>query len=292
MLSLIYNGIQYALKYAYSKTEEDIDEIISRIKSTNEEEERDIESVENTLNETGIYYKTGVITLVTMDSVLIDDCYTCEEDLTHNLKVGDKVYYMLYLRDSNDEPKVKRIISVINETSWDDENQLIKSNVIHTPMISRNVIAKVTKREGRYAIVEPDNIRIDLSKVEADFIPLVGDWLTLESLVQLDDNSTDLSGEILEVDRIKSLRSHEHVGVISQYNSESGVGVIDKNVIFHKNACEPGYIPHVGDKVQSYSTESDQGLYNWRSVTVIPMFEARIFLFIIKILSHTLCINT
>lgn len=292
MLSLIYNGIQYALKYAYSKTEEDIDEIISRIKSTNEEEGEDDIGVEDLLNEAGSYYKTGVITLVSTNYVLIDDCYTYENDLTHNLKVGDKVYYMLYLRDSNGEPKVKKIISVINETSWDNENQLIKTNVIHNPMISRNVIAKVTKREGRYAIVEPNNIRIDLSKVEANFIPLVGDWLTLESLVQLDDNSTDLSGEILEVDRIKPLRSYEHVGVISQYNSERGVGVIDKNVIFHKNACEPGYIPHVGDKIQSYSTESDQGLYSWRSITVIPMLEARIFLFIIKILSHTLCINT
>lgn len=276
MFSLIYKGFQYALSYVHiDKTEEeDIDEVISRIERA---KETDV-TVKQTevLNEEGCYYKTGKVTQITTDYILIDNCYTYEkiDDSTNYLRVNDKIQYLLYLRDSKEEPKVRKIICVIND-AWDYPN--IKSeNNVHTHMIPRSIVAKVMKREGRIAIVEPNDIRIDLHKVRSDFIPLIGDWLTLESLVELNDNSTDLSGEILEIDRIRPLRSKLDVGVISKYNSESQVGVIDKHVIFHKRACDTGYIPCIGDRVVSDSIESDQGQYNWRSVMVVPLIQVRI----------------
>lgn len=276
MLSLIYKGIQSILSYAHSdKTaEEDIDEVISRIEKA-KETNTDIDVKQTkTLNE-GCYYKTGSVTQITVDYILIDDCYTYEkiDDSTSNLKIGDKIHYLLYLREKT-QPKVRKIICVIND-DWNNPSIKSEDNV-HTQMISRSIIAKVIKREGRIAIVEPNDIRIDLHKVRSDFIPLIGDWLTLESLVELNDESTDLSGEILEIDRIKPLRSKLNVGVVSKYNPESEVGVIDKHVIFHKHACDMGYIPCIGDKVVSDSIESDQGLYNWRSVAVVPLIQARI----------------
>lgn len=280
MLSLLYNGIQYVLNYVNSSktAEEDIDQVIARIESAKETNADVKETVKEkeVLNEEGCYYKLGSITYVTTDYILIDDCYIYEkiDDSTNNLKVGDKIHYLLYIRDPNVEPKVRKIICVIDD-SWDNPNVKLENNV-HTHMIPRSIIAKVTKREGRIAIVEPNNIRIDLSKVRSDFVPLIGDWLTLESLVELNENSDDLSGEILEIDRIKPLRSMLHVGIISKYNPESGVGVIIKQVIFHKRACGMGYIPCVGDNVVSDSIESDQGQYIWRSVVVVPLFEARI----------------
>lgn len=257
------------------KTEEDIDEVISRIEQA-KETNTDI-GVEQTeaLNEEGCYYKTGNVTRVSANYILIDDCYTYEkiDDSTNNIKIGDKIQYLLYLRDTKTEPKVRKIICVIND--WDNPNNKSKDDV-HTQMISRSIIVKVIKREGRIAIVEPNDIRIDLHKVRSDFIPLIGDWLVLESLVELNDESTDLSGEILEIDRIKPLRSKLDVGVVSKYNPESEVGVIDKCVIFHKRACDMGYIPCIGDKVVSDSIESDQGQYNWRSVAVVPLIQVRI----------------
>lgn len=289
MLSLIYNGFRSALSYVYldkSKEEKNIDEIISRVEHAKEdadvgadaEEGKNIEE-KKTLSKEGCYYKTGSITYVSENHVLIDNCYMYEknDDITSNLKVGDKIYYSMYLRDTNTEPKVRKIIYVIDDT-WD--NAYIKSKedtIIHNRMISRSIVAKVTKREGRIAVVEPNNIRIDLSKVQSDFIPLIGDWLTLDSLVELNDNSTDLSGEVLEVDRIKSLRSKLDIGVITKYDPQNEVGVIDKCVIFHKRACEPGYIPRIGDKVVSDSIESDQGQYSWRSITIVPLIQAREF---------------
>lgn len=271
--------------YLNKTKEEDIDEVISRIEHATKDMNVDMdvgekENIEekNILNEEGCYYKTGSITYVANDHVLIDDCYTYEknDDMTSNLKVGDKIYYLLYLRDSNAEPKVQKIIYVIDDI-WDNANAKSEKDIVHTRMIQRNIVAKVTKREGRIAIVEPNNIRIDLSKVQSDFIPMIGDWLTIESFVELNSSSTDLSGEVLEVDRIKSLRSKLDIGVISKYDPRSEVGVIDKCVIFHKRACEPGYIPHIGDKVVSDSIESDQGQYSWRSITIVPLIQVRDF---------------
>lgn len=272
MLSLIYNAIQYTLNYVNSNraTTEDINEIISRIESIRDSNV--IAKTEKAPHREGCYYKTGSVTHVATDYVLIDDDYMYErnDDLSVNLKVGDKVYYMAYLRDSDGVLKVRKIISVI-EDEWDDLRVASRREAC-SRMIPRSVIAKVTKRQGRIVVVEPNNIRIDLNKVRSAFIPLVGDWLTLESLVELNDRSTDMSGEILEVDSIKPLRSKLDVGIISKYDLD--VGVIDRQIIFHKQACEPGYIPCVGDKVVSDGIESDQGQYTWRSITVIPLTRA------------------
>jgi len=254
---------------------ENINEIVSRIDSTRDPNV--FVKKKETSNEKGCYYKTGIITHVTAESILIDDDYAYEKDnhLDMNVKVGDKVYYLAYLRNSSAEPKVRKIISVLDDESCDDTHVESKKIVHHQPLISRSIIAKVTKRKGHIAVLEPNNIRIDLSKVRSNFVPLIGDWLILESSVELNNSFTDLNGEILEVDRIKPLRSKLDIGVISKYDAD--VGVIDRQVIFHKYACEPGYIPCVGDKVVSDSIESNQGQYTWRSIIVVPLIQVRIW---------------
>ncbi|XP_077264321.1 putative RNA helicase armitage [Temnothorax americanus] len=277
MLSLIVKGLRYAASYVHSDNqtaEEDIDQVISRIEDAKETNADETAKQAEELNEEGCYYRTGTVTQVTESYVLIDDCYMYDkiDSSTENLKIADKIRYLLYLRDSKAEPKVRKIICVIDD-DWENTNVKSEENA-HTRVILRSIVAKVTKREGRIAIVEPNNIRIDLRKVRSDFIPVIGDWLTLECVVELNDSSTDLIGEVLEVDRIKSLRSKLDFGVISKYNSNSGVGVIDRNVIFHKRVCDVGYIPCVGDKVCSESIESDQGQCNWRSLTVVPLVQA------------------
>ncbi|XP_018362721.1 PREDICTED: probable RNA helicase armi [Trachymyrmex cornetzi] len=278
MLSLVYNGIQYAMSYVYPKTakntDEEINEVISRIELANETNTDKTEKKEEVLNEEGCYYKTGSITQISTDCILIDDSYTYDiiDDSTNNLKVGDKIYYLLYLRDPNAKPKVRKIICEISN-SWNNENINVKNDV-HTHMTSRNIVVKVTKREGRIAIVEPNNIRVDLCTVRSDFIPIVGDWLVLDCLVELNNESEDWMGEILEINGIKPLRSQLNCGVISKYNPENKVGVINKDIIFYKHLCGMGYVPCVGDKVVTESIESDQGQYKWRSLAVTPLIQA------------------
>ena len=280
MLSLMYNGIQYAMSYVYSKetaknTDEEINEVISRIELANEINTNKIEKEEEALNEEGCYYKMGSISHISTDCILIDDSYIYDiiDDSTNNLKVGDKIYYLLYLRDPNTKPKVRKIICVIDD-DWNNENINVKNNV-HTCMTSTSIVVKVTKREGRIAIVEPSNIRIDLCTVRSNFIPIVGDWLVLDCFVKLNNESEDWMGEILEINGIKPLRSQLNCGVISKYNPENKVGIINKNIIFYKRLCGMGYIPCVGDNVVTESIESDQGQYKWRSLTITPLMQVR-----------------
>lgn len=267
------------MSYVYSKettknTDEEINEIISRIELANEINTDKTEKEEEALNKEGCYYKTGSITHISTDCILIDDFYTYNiiDDSTNNLKIGDKIYYLLYLRDPNAKPKVRKIICVIND-DWNNENINVKNDV-HTCMTSTNIVVKVTKREGRIAIVEPNNIRIDLCTVRSDFIPIVGDWLILDCLVELNNKSEDWMGEILEINGIKPLRSQLNCGVISKYNPENKVGIINKNIIFYKRLCGMGYIPCVGDNVVTESIESDQGQYKWRSLAITPLIQA------------------
>lgn len=280
------------MKNYSNKTEiKDIDTAISRIESARDTTEETAEE-KKILNEEGCYYKTGTITCVAVDFVTIDNNYVYEKNdhLSNNLNVGDNVYYLALLRNPNAKLKVIKIISIMND-EWDNQNEISEDNVVHNRMIQRSLIAKVTEREGRIIIAEPNNIRIDLNKVESEFIPLVGDWLTLESLVEINNDSPDLYGEILEVDKIKSLRCKLDVGVITSYDSQNQVGVINTSVIFHKGACEPGYVPCVDDKVVSDNIESDQGIYRWRSLTVVPLIQVRTYLIMIVIInfsSHTI----
>ncbi|XP_018053308.1 PREDICTED: probable RNA helicase armi [Atta colombica] len=279
MLSLMYNGIQYAMSYVYPKestknTDEEINEVISRIELANEINTNKTEKEEEALNEEGCYYKTGSISHISTDCILIDDSYIYDiiDDSTNNLKVGDKIYYLLYLRDPNTKPKVRKIVCVIDD-DWNNENiNGIKNN---TCMTSTSIVVKVTKREGRIAIVEPNNIRIDLCTVRSNFIPIVGDWLVLDCFVKLNNESEDWMGEILEINGIKPLRSQLNCGVISKYNPENKVGIINKNIIFYKRLCGMGYIPCVGDNVVTESIESDQGQYKWRSLTITPLMQTR-----------------
>lgn len=276
MFNLFRYAIEHMKNYS-SKTEvENIDKVISRIECARDKTETVDEK--KTLNEEGCYYKTGTITCIAVDFVMIDDCYVYEKNdhLSNNLKVGDNVYYLALLRDPNARLKVIKIISVMSNETWDNQYSISENNMIHKRMIQRSLIAKVTERQGRIVIVEPNNIRIDLNKVQSEFIPLVGDWLTLESLVEVNDDSPDLCGEILEVDKIKSLRSKLDVGIITKYDPLNQVGIVDKSIIFHKGACEPGYVPCVNDKVVSDSIESDQGIYRWRSLTVVPLIQVKI----------------
>lgn len=297
MLSLLFSLTQHILKYMYlDKTKlDDIDKVISHIEHTRKNDAALTNKKIETLNPEGCYYKTGRVTRVNANCILIDNYYVYEKDdeMSSNAMVGDEVYYLAYLRDLNAEPKIRKIIQVMKNNSWD--NAYVSTNKTYTHLIPRSIIAKVTKREGRIVIVEPDNIRINLNKVQSEFIPLVGDWLILESLVEVNKESVDLSGEVLEVDKIKPLRSKLDVGVISKYDPEKQVGIIDKNIIFHKSACEPGYIPQVGDKVMSDSIESDQQLYRWRSITVVSLDKVReiflpIILLIITMISYAFLI--
>ncbi|KAI4497922.1 hypothetical protein M0802_007038 [Mischocyttarus mexicanus] len=201
-------------------------------------------------NEQGCYYKTGTVTFVGDDYILINNNSMCDyiNALAGSLKVGDIVYYLAYKKNKDDEEKICKIISV-KEECWDDNVIIPQEKTLKKDIFRKNIIGKVNKREGRIVFISPGEIRFDLNKINSEFIPIIGDWIILEALAEVDDSNTDLTGEILEVNKIQPLRHIVHFDNITNYDPIKEYGTIGKNILFHKIVCESGYIPCVGDKV-------------------------------------------
>ncbi|XP_076751780.1 putative RNA helicase armitage isoform X1 [Xylocopa sonorina] len=270
MLSLIYNFIKDTIGYkppVKSETDE-INNVIARIENAYQKETEN----DGCSNEGGSCYKTGNVTYITADYIVVDDFYVCNTAnvLRNNLNVGDKVHYLALKDNQTTEHKIK-IISVTDE-SWDNEVEKSYLNV-EPQALTKYIIGKVTERRNRVLVVEPNNITVDLNKVQSEFIPVIGDWLMLESEIESNEESYNLNEEILEIRRIQPLRSKLNVSTVSSFDPIKEVGVIGKDTVFNKKICDPGYVPCIGDKVVSDSIESDQGIYTWRSLTVVPVLQ-------------------
>ncbi|XP_035741515.1 probable RNA helicase armi isoform X2 [Vespa mandarinia] len=279
MLSFMYNIINnvFGYKYFSQPEEDDIDVVIARLESLQKEDaltSKNEETCEEICDEEGSYYKTGNVTFVNDEYILIDNCYMCETTnvLTSKPKVGDIVCYFAYKKNENNDQKIYKIISIIEE-SWDDTVIVPQTNIVKVDILTKTIIGKVISRKGRKVFIDPNDICIDLDKINSEFIPIVGDWLQLECLVEFDDKKTDLTGKIIEINKILPLRSKLDINVITVYDPIKEYGTIGKTTVFNKAVCESGYIPYVGDKVASDTIESDQGIYSWRSLTVVPLLQ-------------------
>ncbi|XP_044008697.1 probable RNA helicase armi [Aphidius gifuensis] len=277
MLSVLMHVAKSML--GYSTTEEpSIDDLIARIDNANINTMTSSNKDDNQTSDemtVGAFYKSGTITQIYEDSVVIDDHFICDlTDITINkYEIGTKVNYLGYLKSENDEPRIRKIISICDGL-WDNNNNS-KTNeelIDNKQIMNKFIVDKVKKREGRKVYFETIDKVIDLNKVESTFVPYVGDWIQLESLLEVDELSHDLSGQVLEVNKIQPLRSKIKIGLVTKYDAKTGVGSIEKDIVFNKYSCETGYIPRLGDKVVCDCIESDQGIYIWRCLTVVSLY--------------------
>ncbi|XP_078048226.1 putative RNA helicase armitage [Augochlora pura] len=276
MLSLIYTFAKYIVgdKSATKSNDiSEIDNIIAHIENMKEDMQKEECFNKNFSQKSS--YKIGKVTFVSTDYVMIDNLYVYDNiniSTVNNLKVGDKVYYLSFKEDPENKYKIKKIICTVDK-SWDDmvtESQ-IESNEIE--IFSKCMVGKVVERKNRQLIVEPNHISVNLNNVQSEFIPVIGDWLQIEADVKISSDSVDLNEEIIKIRKIQCLRSKLDMGTITSYDSIKEIGTIDKEIVFSKRICDSGYNPCVGDKVVSDSIESDQGLYTWRSLTVLPIVQ-------------------
>lgn len=95
--------------------------------------------------------------------------------------------------------------------------------------------------------------------------------MVIKADVEVNEDMCDSGGEVLDVEEISPLRSRILTGCITHWN-QNGEGVIDHNVYFSQDSCEPGYVPHLGDNVEIKAIESEQGKHMWRALTTVPEF--------------------
>ncbi|XP_058797629.1 probable RNA helicase armi isoform X2 [Phymastichus coffea] len=261
-----------------------LEELLAKIDDAKQiNEEIDEPQLNNIEDEEGCFYKTGTVTVLKQDYVLIDDDHICETKyvIPTDLKEGDQVYYMAYKKDKNDDLKVRKIIYKI-ESVWEDEEKPVhnipKSDLNHElnntekkGMNKRIIVGKVNERKGREISLE-DNTCINLDNVSAEFVPVIGDWVKLECLVEVNEDVPNFQGEILEIEEMKPLRSLQKLGKVTEYDEETSSGLIENTIVFVKTVCLAGYIPCIGDKVVVHCIESDQRIgKHWRALEVVPM---------------------
>ncbi|XP_046659746.1 LOW QUALITY PROTEIN: probable RNA helicase armi [Homalodisca vitripennis] len=198
--------------------------------------------------------------------------YFQRKDGLEALKVGDQVVYLAFKTSEFSNWVVKRILYIENE-SWDNKNAEEETDLDKTVVKEecetayKHVIAKVTGREGRTVLA--GNLQFCIDSVHVDFLPVEGDWLVLQSLVQTEE----VADTLLVIERVTPLRSQQRDGRVSHWNGDTGQGIMDSEVVFGKDACEPGYLPRVGDEVRVYCIESEQGQLTWRALRVVPTAE-------------------
>ncbi|KAJ8941274.1 hypothetical protein NQ318_016939, partial [Aromia moschata] len=203
--------------------------------------------------------KTGVITKCEGNNYIIDDLYNFNTD-KQTFAVESRVSYDCFSCNGKEN-----VVNVqLLENDWDI---VPNSDALWN---TRIIICKVDQRVNRNLILSPGNINVDLDNVSIEFLPVVGDWLELDVKCSINEKSVDLSGQIIEINKISPVRAHIEQGTITKWDSTTKDGIINKNIYFNKYSLSHGYIPVNGDKVIVESIESDQNRCPWRALKIIP----------------------
>lgn len=194
-------------------------------------------------------------------------CITLEGDLyfdnctVQGLEVGDIVVYLGYM--VNDEIKISKILEKLDD-EWSNPVEE-KAN-----WYEKLIIVKVAARDERKIHIQPGDFILDLNKIRAEFVPMIGDWLQVQAIIEKDVTTVGLGGNILDITAINPVSPRMLVGIVKKWNDSIGIGIINNDIYFSKDACCPGYIPEVGDRVSAQAVESDQLNLHWRAINVVP----------------------
>lgn len=212
---------------------------------------------------------------MTEDYGVLDNKIRFPLQLSNNfaIKLNDVICYLAIKEETS--TKFVKILSVLD--SWDPSANDIDTTLEtrfeeNFNIVNRVILGKVKGRDGRFVLVDANNLKINLDEVKSNFIPVPGDWVEVYCRVQ---QNSDVSfgndiGEVslniilkyprqrrlyyfifkvLEVLRICSVRSKVVNGKISFWNEKEGWGVVDNNVIFTSSVCDIKHSLKVGDSV-------------------------------------------
>lgn len=122
---------------------------------------------------------------------MIDDKikFSLESCNNFKIKVNDLVCY-LAVKEENSTKFVK-ILTVLN-SFWDsnenDASTKLKADSEDFNIVDRVVVGKVKRRDGRFAIIDLNNLKINLDNVKSNFIPIAGDWIEVYCRAQQEKN--------------------------------------------------------------------------------------------------------
>lgn len=222
------------------KTIEDkeLEEAFSILEKAAAETLNDEPAEEQSLPEFMCSYKTGYITVANPPFFVIDDLYSIESDL-ENLEIGVQVSFVVHL----DGGKVLVSNVAVLDNEWGCPQEINKSK----GWCKRTLLTKVVSREGRKLSVSPGDAVVDLDAVEAEFIPIVGDWVELSVKCTIDETVSDLFGDIVAIEKMRPVRPRVLKCRVISWNAKTNIGVLTDNIFFNNESFDANVEPVVGE---------------------------------------------
>uniref|UniRef100_A0A182N9A8 RNA helicase n=1 Tax=Anopheles dirus TaxID=7168 RepID=A0A182N9A8_9DIPT len=240
-------------------------------------------AVEQTVEPTDCFQTTGTITQVKADYFIIDGIYFVPKALLKNTEAAKHVEEntrLQFLANRRTDPvsgetltKVIKIISVL-DSLWNDggtdadEGDWAQS----TGKVNTTTYYKSNRRREPGTVIEKqhdvltvetdagDPISVNIDSTRMSFVPMLGDYVTLDCVVQVDGGFVDFKGEVLEVVGIEPTRLVSGVGTIIAVEEQEGGEIRSSNgggmIIYQSECCTPDYRPMRGDQVEYRAVEN------------------------------------
>ncbi|XP_034655404.1 probable RNA helicase armi [Drosophila subobscura] len=223
---------------------------------------------------TELHSKGGVIdTYIPFDGPSSDHIY-------HQLVKGSVVEYLAYKKANEEFLKVVKILKVIEQGWGESITDSTITAAVESLKLEDSTYFKTQERivqgmviERLQSTIEVDTSsgrqKFDLENVELTFVPKMGDYVTLECAVQLDDGYVDKQGEILQLLKVFPTRilSNENCRVERCFPE---FAVLGENAYLLRENFPSGTELHMGDYVLADLIECVYSKFTHRAIKVMP----------------------
>uniref|UniRef100_A0A182JRN6 RNA helicase n=1 Tax=Anopheles christyi TaxID=43041 RepID=A0A182JRN6_9DIPT len=240
------------------------------------------EITKQVIEPTDCFQTTGTITEVRADYFIIDGIYFVPKALLKNTEASKHVEEnskLQFLANRKTDPvsgetstKVVKIISVL-DSLWTDEDMAaaaeegdwtqpadVASTITYFQKNRRREPGTVIGKENDILTVETDAgdpISVNIDKTSMTFVPALGDYVTLDCVVQMDGKFVDFKGEVLEVEGIRPSRIVTGTGVIIALEDEGGeIRTTTNGTVIFMVETLTDYRPRKGDSVEFRAVEN------------------------------------
>ncbi|XP_053663604.1 probable RNA helicase armi [Anopheles marshallii] len=233
---------------------------------------------------TDCFQTTGTITEVKADYFIIDGIYFVPKMIFKNTEAGKYVEEntkLQFLANRKTDPvsgetstKVVKIISVLGnvwsgesdtaaaaeEEDWTQPSEMATATTYYKSNRRREP-GTVIGIENDVLIVETDAgdpIRMNIDKTVLTFVPAMGDYVTLDCVVQMDGTFVDFKGEVLDVVGIEPTRTVSDLGTIVTIEEGEGgeIRTASNTTVLYQMEILNDYRPNKGDRVEFKAIEN------------------------------------
>uniref|UniRef100_A0A182PIJ3 RNA helicase n=1 Tax=Anopheles epiroticus TaxID=199890 RepID=A0A182PIJ3_9DIPT len=231
---------------------------------------------------TDCFQTTGTVTEVKADYFIIDGIYFVPKALLKNTDVAKHVEENTKLQflanrktdsvSGETSTKVIKVLSVfdslwndgdtaaaVEEGDWNQQSE-VGSTTTYFKKNRRREPGTVIGKENDILTVETDAgdpISVNIDQTSMSFVPALGDYVTLDCVVQMDGMFVDFKGEVLEVEAIEPSRIVSGTGVIIALEDDGGeIRTTTNGTVIFLFETLASYRPAKGDRVEFRAVEN------------------------------------